>query len=108
SQADRLRAGDVLVAATIDPGWTPLLVRAAALVTEIGGTLSHGAIVARELGLPAVLNVSQALDTLADGEQISVDGDTGIVVREHLDRGRASTMREHAQAPSASLGPPAL
>jgi pyruvate,water dikinase len=79
-QATHLNQGDVLVAPTTDPGWTPLFMRAAALVTEVGGYLSHGAIVAREYRLPAVVNVSGAR-TLQDGEVITVDGDTGVIYR---------------------------
>jgi pyruvate,water dikinase len=81
SDGERLRRGDVLVAPSTDPGWTPLFLRAAALVTEVGGYLSHGAIVAREFGIPAVLNVPDALTLLRDGEPVLVDGDTGRVVR---------------------------
>jgi pyruvate,water dikinase len=80
AQAAHLQQGDVLVAPTTDPGWTPLFLRAAALVTEVGGYLSHGAIVAREYGLPAVVNVA-GLASLQDGEVITVDGDTGLIYR---------------------------
>lgn len=73
--------GDVLVAPSTDPGWTPLLVRAAAVVTEVGGYLSHGAIVARELGVPAVVNLPGVLDHLRDGEVVEVNGDAGEVRR---------------------------
>jgi phosphohistidine swiveling domain-containing protein len=81
SEAGRLRRGDVLVAPSTDPGWTPLFLRAAALVTEVGGYLSHGAIVAREFGIPAVVNVPDALTLIRDGEPVLVDGDSGQVVR---------------------------
>jgi len=77
----RLRAGDVLVAPTTDPGWTPLFLRAKAVVMEVGGYISHGAIVAREYGIPAVVNVGEAMKILHDGEQITVDGDEGKVYR---------------------------
>ncbi|WP_198527450.1 PEP/pyruvate-binding domain-containing protein [Candidatus Methanoperedens nitratireducens] len=77
----RLQAGDVLVAPSTDPGWTPLFLRANALVMEVGGTLSHGAIVAREYGIPAVVNVPGVMKTLKDGEQLTVDGDEGKVYR---------------------------
>jgi pyruvate,water dikinase len=80
AHAAHLQQGDVLVAPTTDPGWTPLFLRASALVTEVGGYLSHGAIVAREYGLPAVVNVAGAA-TLHDGEVITVDGDTGLIHR---------------------------
>ena len=69
------------MAETTDASWSPLFVRAGAIVVERGGPLSHGAILARELGLPAVLNVPGAASVL-DGCVVSVDGDQGIVVIE--------------------------
>ncbi|NJD53490.1 MAG: pyruvate, phosphate dikinase [Candidatus Methanoperedens sp.] len=77
----RLQAGDVLVAPSTDPGWTPLFLRANALVMEVGGSLSHGAVVAREYGIPAVVNVPGVMKTLKEGEQLTVDGDEGKVYR---------------------------
>jgi rifampicin phosphotransferase len=77
----RLRQGDVLVAPSTDPAWTPLFLRASALVMEVGGYLSHGSIVAREYGIPAVVNVPGAMGALQDGERLIVDGDTGTVTR---------------------------
>ena len=77
----RLTQAEILVAPTTDPGWTPLFLRAGGLVMEKGGSLSHGAIVAREFGLPAVVNIPGVLDLLHDGEIIRVDGDTGVVQR---------------------------
>ncbi|HZY85647.1 MAG TPA: PEP/pyruvate-binding domain-containing protein [Gemmataceae bacterium] len=75
----RLQNGDVLVAPSTDPGWTPLFLRASALVLEVGGYLSHGAIVAREYGLPAVANVPGVLTAVRDGQRLTVDGDAGRV-----------------------------
>ena len=77
----RMRRHDVLVAPSTDPGWTPLFLRASALVTETGGYLSHGAVVAREFGLPAVVNVRDAMRLIADGDRLRVDGDVGRVAR---------------------------
>ena len=77
----RMRRGDVLVAPSTDPGWTPLFLRASAVVTETGGYLSHGAVVAREFGLPAVVNVRDAMRLIADGDRLRVDGDAGRVTR---------------------------
>lgn len=74
------RRGDVLVCRHTDPAWTPLLMVAAAVVTEVGGVLSHAAIVARELGIPAVLGVPDAL-RLPPGSSVTVDGDRGTVTR---------------------------
>jgi pyruvate,water dikinase len=74
-----LAPGEVLVAAATDAGWSPVFLRAGAIVVERGGPLSHAAIVARELGLPAVLNLAGATAVL-DGRLVTVDGDTGTVV----------------------------
>lgn len=74
-----LAPGDVLVAAATDAGWSPVFLRAGAIVVERGGPLSHAAIVARELGLPAVLNLPGATAVL-DGRRVTVDGDSGVVV----------------------------
>ncbi len=80
TEGDRLQPGDVLIAPSTDPGWTPLFLRASAVVAEVGGYLSHGAIVAREYGLPAVANIPDLLQTVRDGTHLSVDGDTGEVM----------------------------
>lgn len=78
----RLRTGEVLVAETTDAGWSPLFVEAGAIVVERGGPLSHAAIVARELGMPAVLAAEGAMAAL-DGHVVTVDGDEGVVVVHH-------------------------
>jgi phosphohistidine swiveling domain-containing protein len=78
----KLKNGDVLVAPSTDPGWSPLFLRAKALVMEVGGYNSHGAIVAREYGIPAVVNVPGVMKVLEDGEPLTVDGDEGKVIRE--------------------------
>lgn len=78
-QGKKLKAGDVLVAPTTDPGWTPLFLRAAAIVVESGGAGSHGAIVAREYGIPAVLNIPGVIHLIKDGQSVVVDGDQGKV-----------------------------
>ncbi|MBX9403971.1 hypothetical protein K4L06_21945 [Lysobacter sp. BMK333-48F3] len=80
-QGASLAAGEILIAPSTDPAWTPLFLRAAALVMETGGYLSHGAIVAREFGIPAVANLPGLLGELTDGEEIEVDGDHGLVRR---------------------------
>jgi len=74
-----VQPGDVLVCRTTDPAWTPLFGVAAAVVTETGGMLSHAAIVAREPGIPAVLGISGALDRIAPGSVLAVDGSQGVV-----------------------------
>ncbi len=77
-----IEPGDILVARTTDPAWTPLFLTAGAIVVEEGGPLSHAAIIARELGLPAVLNVPGLVGRLAsyDSPRLRVDGDSGTVV----------------------------
>ncbi|RJT75623.1 hypothetical protein D6T63_17525 [Arthrobacter cheniae] len=75
----RFEAGEVLVCRTTSPAWTPLLARAAAVVTEIGGLLAHAAIVAREFGIPAVLAAEKAMGALTDGQHVVIDGTAGTV-----------------------------
>lgn len=75
----QLEQGEVLVCRGTDPAWTPLFLRAGALVMETGGAVSHGSIVAREYGLPAVAGVSDAADRLRDGQLVRVNGETGQV-----------------------------
>ncbi|MDF2976358.1 MAG: pyruvate phosphate dikinase PEP/pyruvate-binding [Actinomycetospora sp.] len=74
-----MQPGEVLVARMTTPAWTPLFARAAAVVTDIGGPLSHSSIVAREYGIPAVLGTGSATDRLHTGDRVRVDGDTGTV-----------------------------
>lgn len=74
-----LNKGDILVAAYTDPSWTPLFPLAAGLVTEVGGLMTHGAVVAREYGIPAVVGVEGATQKIADGQMIRVDGTQGII-----------------------------
>ncbi|NNG00034.1 MAG: hypothetical protein HKM93_11690 [Desulfobacteraceae bacterium] len=77
-----LQAGDILVTYATDPGWTPLFSIAGGLVLERGGLLSHGAIVAREFGIPAVAGVTDATQLIRDGDMISIDGHKGAVTVE--------------------------
>ena len=72
--------GAILVARTTNPAWTPLFYKASAIVTESGGPLSHGAVTAREIGLPAVMSVRGVLETLENGQMITVDGTNGRVI----------------------------
>ncbi|SDE97119.1 rifamycin-inactivating phosphotransferase [Sporomusa acidovorans] len=74
-----LGKGDILVAPFTDPGWTPLFVSASGLVTEVGGLMTHGAVVAREYGIPAVVGVDDATHKIHDGQIIRVDGTQGFV-----------------------------
>jgi pyruvate,water dikinase len=80
-QVDRVHRGDILVAPTLDPSWIPLLPLAAGLVVEMGGTLSHGSIIAREYGLPTVVNLPGITRILRNGERVLVDGGAGLVRR---------------------------
>jgi pyruvate,water dikinase len=74
-----LEAGDILVTAYTDPSWTPLFVTIEALVTEVGGMMTHGAVIAREYGLPAVVGVEHATQLIGDGQRIRVHGTNGHV-----------------------------
>jgi phosphoenolpyruvate synthase/pyruvate phosphate dikinase len=78
AQAD-LEPGDILVTAYTDPSWTPLFVAIAGLVTEVGGSMTHGAVIAREYGLPAVVGVVNATRLIPDGQRIRVHGTEGYV-----------------------------
>ncbi|GAA2371405.1 phosphoenolpyruvate synthase [Dactylosporangium salmoneum] len=78
AQAD-LEPGDILVTAHTDPSWTPLFVAVAGLVTEVGGLMTHGAVIAREYGLPAVVGVVDATRLIRDGQRIRVHGTDGYV-----------------------------
>jgi len=71
--------GEILVARATDPGWTPLFINAAGVILEVGGVLQHGALVAREYGLPCVAGIDHATDLWKDGTLVEVDGSTGIV-----------------------------
>ena len=77
-----LEPGEILVAPSTDPGWTPLFLTAGGLVMEMGGPNSHGAVVAREYGIPAVVGVPDATARIATGERITVDGGAGTVAPE--------------------------
>jgi pyruvate,water dikinase len=79
AEAGKLRTGDVLVTTVTVPPWTPLFATAAALVTDAGGVLCHGAVVAREYGIPAVVGTGDATARIQDGQVLEVDGSAGIV-----------------------------
>ncbi|HHT7140628.1 TPA: phosphoenolpyruvate synthase [Bacillus cereus] len=74
-----LEEGDILVTAFTDPGWTPLFVSIKGLVTEVGGLMTHGAVIAREYGLPAVVGVENATKLIKDGQRIRVHGTEGYI-----------------------------
>jgi pyruvate,water dikinase len=74
-----LEAGDILVTAYTDPSWSPLFVAITGLVTEVGGLMTHGAVIAREYGLPAVVGVEHATRLIPDGQRIRVHGTDGYV-----------------------------
>ncbi|HYE12728.1 MAG TPA: PEP-utilizing enzyme, partial [Patescibacteria group bacterium] len=78
-EGEKLQPGEILVAATTNIGWTPLFPKAAAIVTDIGAPLSHAAIVARELGIPAVVGCTNATTRLRTGDRVLVDGGQGMV-----------------------------
>jgi len=82
AEFSKVRSGDVLVTRGVDPGWTPIFSLLSALVLEHGGQLSHGAVVAREYGLPAVAGIPGITQLLRDGDAVVVDGLNGIVARE--------------------------
>jgi phosphohistidine swiveling domain-containing protein len=79
-----MKLGDVLVAPLTTPAWTPLFALASAVVTDVGGPLSHGSIVAREYGIPAVLGTGSATRQIISGQTVKVDGDAGVVTLEAI------------------------
>src|SRR5262249_32793055 len=81
-RVEGFRPGDVLVCTTTDPGWAPLFSLAGAMVVDVGGMLSHSAIIARELRVPAVVNTQDGTKGIPDGARVRVDGSTGEVVVE--------------------------
>jgi rifampicin phosphotransferase len=81
----RLEPGEILVAPSTDPGWTPLFLTAGGLVMEMGGAMSHGAVVAREYGIPAVVGVPDATGRIATGQRITVDGSAGKITLDRED-----------------------
>jgi pyruvate,water dikinase len=90
-----LEPGEILVAPSTDPGWTPLFLTAGGLVMEMGGMMSHGAVVAREYGIPAVVGVPDATEQIATEDTITVDGSAGVVSVQ----GRPSRDATRGQAP---------
>ena len=74
-----LEDGDILITRFTDPSWTPLFVSIKGLITEVGGLMTHGAVIAREYGLPAVVGVENATSLIKDGQRIRVDGTHGFV-----------------------------
>ncbi|MCL5050566.1 MAG: phosphoenolpyruvate synthase, partial [Firmicutes bacterium] len=88
AQMDQVQPGDVLVTDMTDPDWEPIMKRASAIVTNRGGRTCHAAIIARELGIPAVVGCGNATDLISDGELVTVscaEGDTGLIYRGELD-----------------------
>jgi len=83
---DKMQAGGVLVAPITTPAWTPLFAMASAIVTDVGGPLSHGSIVAREYGIPAVLGTGVATRRIQSGQVVTVDGDRGMVILPNGDK----------------------
>ena len=78
-QSEVLNKGEILVTSFTDPGWTPLFINAGALVLEIGGTMTHGSVVAREYGIPAVVGIRGATQAIPDRARVRVDGNRGVV-----------------------------
>ncbi len=79
AEFDQMKPGSILVCSMTNPAWTPLFAHASGLVTDMGGILGHGSIVAREYGIPAVVGTGNITQRVKSGRQISVDGDAGAV-----------------------------
>lgn len=102
AESEKLLTGDVLVARMTEPDWTPLMKRAAAIVTDEGGMTAHAAIVSRELGIPCVVGTQEATRRIADGTVVTVDGGQGLVYGGR----RAAAGPAPAPAPVARPTPP--
>lgn len=81
-EAAHVKEGEILITKFTDPGWTPTLGRVNAVITEVGGILSHAAVISREYGIPAVLNVTNVTKKIKTGQKITVDGDNGVITIE--------------------------
>jgi pyruvate,water dikinase len=92
---NQMKPGDILVASITTPAWTPLFAMASGIVTDIGGPLSHGSIVAREYGIPAVLGTGVATRRITSGQMIKVDGSAGLVTLQSIDSGNGSHRGQH-------------
>jgi phosphoenolpyruvate synthase/pyruvate phosphate dikinase len=78
----QVQAGEILVVPRTDPGWTPVFSKIGGLITETGGILSHGAVVSREYGIPAVTNIYDACRVFKTGQRVTIDGVKGEVILE--------------------------
>ncbi|MGK7942344.1 MAG: glycerol-3-phosphate acyltransferase [Crocosphaera sp.] len=78
-QITELKKDTILVVPYVDSGWGPLLARASGIIAEVGGVLSHGAIIAREYGIPAVMNIDHATELLKEGQKVKIDGQQGMI-----------------------------
>ncbi|MCB0033496.1 MAG: hypothetical protein KDE51_05745, partial [Anaerolineales bacterium] len=76
---EQLAPGEILIAPFTDPGWTPLFINAGGLVMEVGGAMTHGSVVAREYGIPAIVGVPNVTTELQSGQRIRVDGNRGVI-----------------------------
>lgn len=85
-----LKEGEILVTETTNPAWTPLFATAKGLIMEHGGPLSHGGIVAREYGIPAVVGIPTATGIMKDGQRVRINGETGTIqiIGSPSDKGR--------------------
>ena len=101
---DQMKPGDVLVAGTTTPAWTPLFAMASAVVTDIGGPLSHGSIVAREYGIPAVMGTGIATKRIQSGQTITVDGTKGEVILETSEEDEKEQPAEPVEWPQTEKG----
>ncbi len=93
-QASHLRQGEILVCPGTDPAWTPLFLSAGGLITEVGGMMTHGSVVAREYGIPAVVGVHEATSRLATGQRIRLDGTSGAITLLDVDADDAADTAE--------------
>lgn len=89
----KFKKGQILVTTMTNPIYTPLIAMAAAIITDLGGTLSHAAIVSREMGIPAVVGTKKATKILKNGDSIFIDGSEGFVLKELKRKSRSITQK---------------
>lgn len=82
-EMDKMEEGDILVASFTNPQYTPAILKASAIITDVGGVLSHAAIVSRESGIPCIVDTGKATEKLKDNMEVTIDGGKGIIYQEN-------------------------
>jgi len=105
-ESEKLQQGDVLVTRMTEPDWTPLMKKAAAIVTDEGGMTAHAAIVSRELGIPCIVGTQEATRRIPDGTEVTVDAGEGVVYRGQREAPPSEAPTSHPPTPNSQLPTP--